>query len=205
MRIITAVITARRPKPTLSATLESLARAGLPAPVVYVDVARDGCYVNWRRAACGTLAQWVDYGRPVNTWAAVFEDDIEVAVSAMHYLSGVQHRRSVVSLYTAAHNHSSGAGWHEITDLPRLASGALAIMMPMELMHTFMQSPPRPEWRDRTDHAIGLFCRATSTRWFTHSPSLVRHTAVEYENSALADPGGTLECRQCREFARNPI
>lgn len=164
-------------------------------------MARDGCYVNWRWAAGGTLAQWADYGRPVHTWAAIFEDDIEVADNVLHRISSLAPGGFIASLYTAAHNHISGAGWHEVTELPRLASRALAIMMPMELIQTFMQSPPRPEWRDRTDHAIGLFCRATSTRWFTHSPSLVRHTAVEYENSALADPGGTLECRQCREFA----
>jgi hypothetical protein len=200
MRIITAVITARRPKPTLSATIESLSRAGWQAPVVYFDAASDGCYVNWRRAACNALARWHDWGQPTNTWGAIFEDDIDIASSALAHFYSIAYRRCVVSLYTAAHNHVDGAGWHEITSLPRMASGALAILMPLELIRTFMESPPHPEWRDRTDHAIGLFCRATDISWMTHSPSLVRHTAVEHSNSALRDPGGTVAGRQCKEF-----
>jgi len=207
--IFTAVITAPRPKfQTLHDTLASLQDAGFDPPLVIHDEHQAGCYVTWRLAARWALHYHV-HQLGFYDFILICEDDIELAAGLRQWL---QHefappnwlkdrRRFVASLYTARCNHRDVPGWHAADRLPKQASGALALLFPVKVLSDFLADPPHPEWADRTDHAVGLFCREKEIPFLFHSPSLVRHTDPSHTNSALVTPGGRIEDRQCEEFA----
>lgn len=202
--ILTAVISAPRPRPTLPAALASLARAGFRAPVVVYDTDRLGCYFTWRRAAERLLADYFDHRYRWARFGLIFEDDAQPAPGLFRQLVGQWQdwpERCCASLYTARPNHREAGGWHRVARLPHDALGAVAYLLPIPVLLDFMRAPPHPEWPDGTDHAMGLFCRDREIPYLCHSPSLVRHLAVGHENSALSHPGGLLENRQCAAFA----
>lgn len=213
MNILPVVITASRPqKTTLPDTLSSLQQAGFIPPIVVNDSERRGCYWNWRRAAyCA-----IEHSRTCSVtfnYALLCEDDVALSLGLRRWLDEDHHwpiqsdfrHRFVASLYTARQNHREAPGWFHATRLPKQASGALATLWPVHVLREFTEHVPHPEWDNRTDHAIGLFCRNRQVPYLLHSPSLVRHTAVHHGHSALRSPGGRVEDRQCQEFVTSLV
>lgn len=202
-QIATLILSAPRPNPTFPSTLQSLTRNLWLIPYVSYDYSRTGCYRNWRHAAEFVIRELFEKSV---THLLIFEDDIEIAVSPTWLLSQIRHHlprdgRWITSLYTAACvPPPKRPGWFTAERLPKHASGALATLWPVGILNQFLGDPPHPEWTDRTDHAIGLFCRDQRIPYLMHSPSIVRHTAVGHDNSALIKPGGREEDRQCRTW-----
>lgn len=212
-----AVISAPRPNPTIGDTLASLTAAGYSDVTVFYDGESRGCYLHFRRVieylwretllvsqtVCVDM-QWIPRGTKPQ-YFLVCEDDVRFTVDLRKWLDSQRFEpRAIYSLYTAPINHNKQrSGWHRAERLPKQASGALAYLIPLDVVYWLVRSWPHTEWADRTDHAIGLFCRDHRVDYYTHTPSLASHLAVSHENSALESPGGTIEGRQCVEFAEN--
>lgn len=222
-----AVITAPRKQPTLAATLNSLRYAGWPDAIVVRDgdmqpgdprtpivnrlqiinrspETSGGAYRNWR-FALGILANEM----PEADRLLICEDDCQFMNGLRGWLDDGQLTivRGVHSLYTSPeHRRAIDGGWTEAHLSSRLRfSGALATIWTPELARRFLAAPPHPEWQYRTDHAIALFCRDNDIPLWCHTPSFVKHTAVDHDLSAIPidQCGGTTEGRQCAAFAES--
>jgi len=190
-----SVITTKREVPTLETTLNSLADAGWDNVAVYSDRNKRGPYWNWRYAVAYTYARIrrIDASRVL-----ISEDDALYTRGLRKYLDRTDLPDGVVSLYTASPNHRSDSrGWNQVSTIkPIRTYGALAITFPTYLLPLMNQEPAKPEWTDKTDHAIGLWCRMHEVPYWCHTPSFVKHIG---DNSTLA-PAGHPEYRQCKSW-----
>lgn len=190
-----AVITAPRETQTLDVTLESLAQAGWSDATIYSDRAKRGPYWNWRRAVDETYAK---FPRVDGSRFLIAEDDAEFTPGIREYLDNMPMLDGIVSLYTAAPNHKDVGGWHEVsTQKPIRTYGSLALVIPTYLLMTLARYPMRPDWMDKTDHAVGLWCRKHGVPYWCHSPSFVRHIGT----TSTVQESVNDHCRQCKVFA----
>jgi hypothetical protein len=206
-----AITTAPRPTSYLESTLRSLANAGWDAATISAEpgarlpmgfdpkrVAINphclGPHQNFRAA----LARLVNRDAGADAYA-VFQDDIEVTSGLRRLLEAgglwPSPRVGVVSLYTAAPNHSRRIGWHKCERLPQKAFGALAYVFPPSSALAFLSAPARPTWA-QTDYWVGHWCEHAQLEYWMHSPSFVRHLG---EASSI-DGRRITQHRQCREF-----
>lgn len=198
------VTTAPREPSTLYKTQWSIRAAGWDRFAVFADgEARIGPYLNFLAALQGLVSS-----KPSADAFVVFQDDISVSEDLRSWLEGdwqfqclLEHDPTcptgVISLYTAAPNHVEEPGWREL-EFPATKLGALAYVFPSESARAFLAFPPSRTAARGTDVQVARWCRDTRREYWCHSPSFVMHTGHQ---SALENPGGVPECRQCKAFA----
>ena len=193
-------------------TVASLLGAGFPrATVVGVDDresgAKCGPWLNFKRTL-GSLMEM----RPDADAYAMFQDDVELTrgcfagVSDFMWdasLSRIQ-RIGVLSLFKPDHvaSRCPGAGWHPLPPdkVVRNSDGALGVIMPAHSARELLDRPPRASGGvlNQTDVWLGLHCSERGLDWWTHEPSLIKHTG---RKSTLTDNDmRQWENRQCRTF-----
>lgn len=203
---LVGVTSAPRPKPTLSATLDSLAAAGWTEPIVFYDAERRGPWWNFKR----TLTSLLCIGGSTHLSSPpdmllIVEDDIEVTPGLRWWIDENRERippHCLISLYWAMKRpHSHKHGFHFVDDHGRLVNGALAYLIPFARAATLDSAiviDPMPG-RTETDIQIANACsRINNPAYVAHYPSFVRHTGGG--NSSLRVPCGNDENRQCTEF-----
>lgn len=205
MNLLTTMTTAPRKVKTWRATRDSLMAANLPHPLIVNDNESRGAYWNFQRALRISSFGWRN-GLITKGHILIVQDDCQFSANLRSYLNiNPPPENSIASLYTSAYNHKPDFfGWHHIHTAPDcgpiVTYGALALLIPLDIAERFIADPPLPNKPHGTDHQIGLFCRREGIDFYTHSPSLVKHTG---EVSSILNPGGMAEYRQCAEFCED--
>lgn len=165
-----------------------------------------GPYGNFRHA----LKMLLSFD-PYSRLYMICQDDIEMAAGLrrwldQQYIGPNQDSRlnnSVVSLYTSNGIARDEMGWVSLFDLVKedrdvmkKCQGALAFIFPRDLALRFVEDPPNPESKSRTDHFVGKFCLEQKVDILVHNPSLIRHTGDTC--SFRDDAPGINEHRQAR-------
>ena len=164
------VTTAPREKPTLTRTLESIEKAGFPAPTIFSDDRGVACPLSYseritQRAArlgafpnfyCGLTELFM--GNPTADYYAMFQDDVRLTENCRWYLDDVlsPSGNQVHSIYTSSRysgdycgsgllttNHlidNRYARWVFVTEGWDYV-GALAFVFSQESINTFLTSP----------------------------------------------------------------
>jgi len=204
---LVGVTSASRPKPTLQATLDSLAAAGWNNPIVFYDADRRGPWANFKRALRTTVgigsSSYRDFIKP--DMILIVEDDIEVTPNLRWWIDANQERippHSMLSLYWAMgrpHNHKTG--WHFVDLDGRLRNGALAYLIPFDQAKKLATAVAMGPIQDgtETDLQVAKVCSSVNApAYVAHYPSFVRHTGGG--NSSLRNPAGDEAVRQCTKF-----
>lgn len=195
---VVGVTSAPRPRPTLPATLDSLAAAGWTDPIVFYDAERRGPWWNFKRAFWSLKILGGISGAPRPDLILIVEDDVQITPGLRWWLDeSLPRTDDVFSLYSSA-SVTGVAGyypnWWRGTGR---GNGALAILLPYSVSIPLID----PIAGDRrTDAQIAAWCGKRGPHYLFHSPSFVRHTGGG--NSSLRSPCGDESTRQCAEFVK---
>ena len=181
------ITTAPRAKPTLQATLTSLANAGWEGVQVFADGDCDvpnGYLVTRRQCAAGAFSNWLlgltelVQRQPKATWYAMFQDDLVLCRGVRERVESLDWS-GVLSLYQSVHHRS---------DKTRLYTGgrgfvgALGLVFDRETAHKLISSDlgvshrlRRTRQNDWIDGAVGQWCKQNDVTLWIHGPSLCQH------------------------------
>ncbi len=194
------VVTAPRRRPTLAATLKSLAAAGWPDPFVFADSAL--------RLPCGLVPAERAVRRPVRYYGwgnyvsalheltlihpdadayLMVEDDVLFCRGLRAYLERELwpvERLGFVSLHTASHQDRPGQTGFYVNDLRGgIQWGAQAIVFPNASARLFLRHPRVINHRSRgplggrfqIDVVAGAWAQSVGLPIYTHTPSPTQH------------------------------
>ncbi|MBA4030794.1 MAG: hypothetical protein C0478_07860 [Planctomyces sp.] len=209
------ITTAPRESATLSATLESVARAGFTAAQLFAEPDTPipdspnhhqlRVTVSRRGTTLGAFPNWyvslteLVLSRPHAHGYLILQDDAELAASLVPYLEQIFPQgplpQGIYSLYCPAHEERAGARGFTVIDPGWQAWGALAYLLsPLTARRlltdrTLLDHRPHgpAEGLKNIDSVVGWWCRRAGVPYFVHQPSLVRHLG---ETSTLW-PGAT--------------
>jgi hypothetical protein len=198
------VVSSPRLQPTLTATLDSLARAGWDAPHLFLDgtvrvperfahlpgVLREprvGCWPNYYLGLAELLMRHPDADAYLLAEDDALFYDGEVLREYMEQMLWPDRRSCLVSLYCPSLNSAPAFGWRPLR--PKWAVGALAFVFPRPLAQDFLLDRAVCDhrwgrWREEdgglanTDIVIGLWARRKRIRIWYPTPSLVQHIGV---------------------------
>lgn len=192
--------------PTLPRTLESLSKAGFPAPIVFAEPntptegAQGMAYVSRNPTRLGAWHNFLHALRvlvdrhPTAAALVVAQDDVMVCQGLQDYLKatlwpGPVDRVAMVSPYTAGPNRAACRGWNLRLD-GFYAVGALFCVFPVEaarrLLTDLSEKFPNVPSEKRIDAKIGRWAAHRNLSIWRHTPSLGQH--IGNGNSALGDP-----------------
>jgi hypothetical protein len=210
---------------TLPNTLASLAQAGFPAPVLYVDgpglteamTAYDVVVRPQRRRTVGNwvLGMWELYLRdPQADRYAMFQDDLLAVANLRQYLEGCKYpRNGYLNLYTFPENEKDAVGWHPSN---QLGKGAVGLVFSNDALRVLLSSqhlvdkPTDPVKGHRNlDGCIVSAMSKAGWKEYVHMPSLLQHAddgvssmGNRRHEQASSFPG---EATDARSFARETV
>jgi len=207
-----------RDPPTLPGTLESLAEAGWDEVKVFFDWKQQGPMATFKWAissltgdamkqVSGSVEDAIAHADELllNSWLAVFQDDVEVAAGLRGYMAPTVafSKPAVWSPYMPSHLHRDEQKKHSwrIVDLKKKPSshGALSLLMPVSVAVKMLGGLPNPtvdpKYAKQVDFWVTRWCREQGISYHAHQPSLAKHTGT---TSTLGDPGGVDASRQAK-------
>ncbi len=151
---------------------------------------------------CNALASLV-WHEPRADAYLVFQDDVRVSAHARDYLErdACPDTTGVASLYTCRTAHDPNTtGWHSPLAAPYGALGFLFSQFCAKLF--VLTADLDSQYRNKIDMQILWWTKARGLDFWTHSPSLIRHTGREsvIGGARLTGSGGN---RQCAEFCED--
>ncbi|MEM7387593.1 MAG: hypothetical protein AAF514_21880 [Verrucomicrobiota bacterium] len=213
---VVCVRSAPRKQATLSASLESLARAGWPDPFLFVEPGTDvpdGFPTERLTVRTRTLGNFPNFFVALAELVMLFpeadaymmcEDDVSYCRGLRPYLEETlwpSNRLGVVSLHTPQHQdrgdvagfYPANPGWG--------AWGAQAFVFPNAAARAYLRNPQILNHRRRgpgegkcnADSVVGQWCEDTGLDYYLHTPSLTQHIG---ETSTLWGEKATLEGRR---------
>jgi len=214
MRIASGITTSHRDPDTLRESLASLSLAGFTMPHIFAEpdaklcrrvrVVRNKTKLGpWRNFKSGLRFLLANY--PGADAYAMFQDDIEVSAGLRPYLDlklFPAEDCGVVSIYTPEFHQSESTGMHPVTDMFELQRmyGALAYLFPGRVAKKLVDTTQGSECLTKTDQWVARFCIDEGLSYWHHSPSLVRHLAVE--SSSIRPEASYLHNHQYRQCGR---
>jgi hypothetical protein len=207
MKLATAVTTAYRPEVDyLHDTLQSIATAGFPAPVISRDggvIMRGGRVVQGKKG--GVQGAWkntlraVEFAlkeQPTCDYLVLFQDDLKVARGCTDWLKRQLPRLREIEmayLFTPKKiaEHLPG-GWSFLGETYkktiRLADSMLCSVFSRRVAELLIEDPPKADEPHMADFRLWQFAVAHHIQIWRFLPSLVQHTGVV---SAIARADGT--------------
>lgn len=185
----------------LPATLRSLAKAGFPAPTLYVDGdgllgALNGLYSFSvvRSSPVGHLGNWIAAligvytSAPLSDRFALFEDDLEAVEGLREYLETVPYpEKGYLNLLTHDHNltlTNGEEGWHPSDQRGRGAVGLVFDRRTLRDLLSSMEFVDRP-YKAALHNGIacadGMVLESLKKAGYTeyiHCPSLLQHLGI---------------------------
>jgi hypothetical protein len=184
---ITGLLTANRPAVTIDKTLESLALAGFPPPIVYYDVEHHGQFAPWLN-----LVKYTYNLAPNKDVYFFVEDDISMCRNVKEYIEKTacltDPKTFIISPYCPEVFTIKNVCWHEEQIRGNNVTGGLAWAMPNHAIKNmfdnieYILTHLHQTCGDRT---LGGFAKAFGYKIYYHSPSLVQHIGLK--NSAIKD------------------
>lgn len=215
-----AVAVTAAPRPhgsTLAGTVDSLAAAGFPAPIVFAEPGADtdavlgkalvapnreplGAWNNWLHA----LRTLVEAHPEAHAFLLV-QDDVQVCRGLRDYLSKTLwpepvEKIAVCSAYTCGQNRAVNRGWHNRTDGQHTVGALLWTIPPAaarRILSELSDKYPKSPEEKRIDMRVGRWARNRGLHIWNHTPSLAQHTGRG--NSSLGD-GSTSTLRRATDF-----
>lgn len=208
--LTTVMTTAPRGKPTIEKTLESLARAKVPAPTIFAEPGsylptnnyilnekKLGVWDNWLQAARFGAYSGSDY-------VLTMQDDIEVHPDLMNLIESLlpfKEDVGCISLF-ASHIYGPEHGFRRIKT--KGFWGTLCMLYPSDVLNAIIKNPFVQAWRGLNpadkradiiddDMAVGQTLRRLEKKLYVVVPSPVKHTG---EVSSIRKPHAARPPRQ---------
>ncbi len=197
---VVGVVACGRDICTLSRTITGIRNAGAFDPIVRIDHPKSGAWKNWLLTLEMVLSDpLTNHLNP--QFILMMEDDAVLSFDVFSYLETLDlSKNEIYSLYCANGSSANKTlrdwnfGFYTV-EAPRYSWGALAYLMHIDLARKILATPPFPDRKDGTDHAIGTFCKTNNVSYLVHFPSLVKHIGAI---SSLEEVGGVDEFRQAK-------
>ncbi len=166
-RMNAAILTCRRPSPTLKLTGQSLRCSGFDSFRIYRD----------RKKTFGYVRQHVRAIADGNHF--VFEDDCLVSNSLPEYVASTAPTDGIAKLYLSSYDARmvQQVGW---SVMDRYSPGALGYCWPAEIAERFLNfdDEAKQTGEGSPEHLIDRFCRSERVPLYVHKPSLIVHIGL---------------------------
>ena len=192
--------TAPRKASTLHSTLESLAQAGWPDPLVFAEPGSDEEAMKGKRIARreATLGAWPNWYLGLSELVLrdphadaylMCQDDAVFCANLREYLEATlwpAERTGVVSLHTPKHHSRNTNEGFFAQDVGWGAWGAMAYILPNASARALLRDSRIVNHRNRgpreglvnVDSVVGSWCQRVGLSYHMHAPSLCEHTGA---------------------------